>query len=104
MIVQRAECRMQSENKHCIYYVVHSALFILHSALAACLFAADGPGTTGSPFLKIPISGLERIDIMATYVSYFEQTSLQAASIGFPVNLATTAPPHEVMEGAEFTP
>jgi hypothetical protein len=101
-------------------------------SLTASAFAADGPGTTSSPFLKVPISGraaalggtvggdtgdidnldynpaaingLERVDIMATYVSYLEETSLQAASVGFPINFASAPPPHEIMRGAEFTP
>jgi hypothetical protein len=105
---------------------------LLGLSLATPSFSANGPGTTAAPFLKIPISGraaalagtlggdngdianldynpaaingVDRVDIMATYVSYLEQTSLQSASVGFPVNLASTPPPHEVMQGAEFTP
>ncbi len=101
-------------------------------SLTATSLAAEGPGTTGSPFLQVPISGraaalsgtvgadtgdidnldynpaaitgIERVDIMATYVSYLEQTSLQSASLGFPINLASAPPKQEIMQGAEFTP
>jgi hypothetical protein len=93
---------------------------------------ASGPGTTGSPFLKVPISGravalggavggltgdidnfdynpaaitnIDRINILAAYVNYLEDTSLQAASIGFPISVGSAAAQQETMKGAEFTP
>lgn len=108
------------------------ALMVMHSAVSSSLFASGGPGTTSSPFLQIPVSGraaalagtvgadtgdidnldynpaaingIDRINIMATYISYIEQSSLQTASLGFPINLSNAPPKQEVMKGAEFTP
>ncbi len=81
-------------------------------SLAASPAAAGGKGTTAAPFLKVPVNaravalggsftgvsgdvtgleynpaglaGLRRTDISFTYIDYLENTSFQAAAVGFP--------------------
>jgi TolB-like protein len=92
--------------------VLGVVFFSLASAFAA---ESKGAGSTLFPFLKIPMSaratamggalgasaddvamleanpaglmGIERVDLQATYLSYFEDSSLQSFSAGFPFRL-----------------
>lgn len=94
-------------------------LFSIFYFLPPALFAG-GAGSTASPFLKVPISGraaalggaisalegdvsvmdynpaglsgLDRADIMATYIDYLEDTSLQSLSIGYPLSMKKITP------------
>ncbi len=108
---------------------LRSSLLILLSPTV--LFAADGAGTTSSPFLKIPLSGratamagaysalatdvasldynpaglagIRRTDLQANYLDYLEDTTLQSALVGFPISLGQSQKV-QPLEDAEFGP
>ncbi len=106
-------------------------LVLLALLTPALVFGADGAGTTGSPFLKVPISAraialggaigattgdagvidynpaaladTERTDIQLAYIDYLDDTSLQSGTVAFPLSIGQ--PPRiEPLEGVEFTP
>ncbi|MCG3204210.1 MAG: hypothetical protein KCHDKBKB_00920 [Elusimicrobia bacterium] len=107
------------------------ALLIIGGPIPLHAETSKGAGSSLFPFLKIPISAravalggtlgatdgdaggidthmaglasLERIDLQASFINHFEDSSLQAITAGFPIkSKGKPGIPLERMEGAEF--